>query len=72
MARCFWFYSLFDGLLPGYSTLFAWYHSALFPAIEIKRRGENMRGSGKVFMLQNVFCLQRTQAENDVWLEIKL
>jgi hypothetical protein len=25
--------------LSGFSALFVWYHSALFPAIEIKRKG---------------------------------
>jgi hypothetical protein len=70
-VRYFWFYSLSDGLLPGFSTLFAWYHSALFPAIEIKRRGK-FEKQWEIFVLQNVFCLQKTQAENDAWLEIKL
>jgi len=69
-VRCFWFCSVYEGLLPCFSILFAWYHSALFTAIEIKRRGGNMRGSGKFFMLQNVFYLRKTQAENHVWLRL--
>jgi hypothetical protein len=32
----FWLCSVFDRLLPGFLILHAWYHSVLFPAIEIK------------------------------------
>jgi len=53
MVRCSWFYSLSDGLLSGFSTLFAWYHSALFPAIEIIK-GEKDEGQVEIFMLLNV------------------
>jgi hypothetical protein len=44
----FWVYSLSEGLLSGFSALLVWYHSALFPAIEIKRKGvRDMTKGGK-------------------------